>query len=148
MTEGPPMTILVADDDPDDRLLIGDAFERAHLAGALHFVENGQELLDYLHRRGPYADPTRSPRPSLILLDLNMPGKDGREALAEVKADAHLRRIPVVVFTTSSAEEDVRRSYDLGVSGFIHKPASFEALLEIVSALGKYWCEIVELPRE
>lgn len=103
-------------------------------------------MLDYLHQRGSHADPQRSPRPGLILLDLNMPWKDGREALAEVKAHADLRRIPVVVLTTSNADEDVLRSYELGVSGFIRKPASVEGLLEIVEALGKYWIEVVERP--
>ncbi len=146
MTARRPTTVLVADDDPDDRLLIADAFEQANLPSDLQFVEDGEEVLDYLHQRGSHADPRRSPRPGLILLDLNMPRKDGREALAEVKAHADLRRIPVVVLTTSNADEDVLRSYELGVSGFIRKPASFEGLLEIVEALGKYWIEVVELP--
>ena len=145
MTGNQPISILVADDDPDDRLLIDDAFKQANLVGALAFVEDGQALLDYLRHQGPFADP-RPPRPALVVLDLNMPGKDGREALADMKADPALRGIPVVVLTTSRDEEDVARSYELGVSGFVHKPASYAALLEIVTVIGKYWTEVVALP--
>ena len=145
---GKPITILVAEDDPDDRLLIEEALREARLANDLHFVEDGEELIDFLHHQGDYADRSRSPCPGLILLDLNMPRKDGREALAEIKENARLRRIPVVVLTTSKAEEDVVRSYDLGVSGFIVKPVQFESFVELIKALGKYWFEIVELPPE
>ena len=145
MTDTRPLSILVVDDDPDDRLLIGDAFKQASLTGALAFVEDGQALLDYLRHQGPFAE-GRPPRPGLVMLDLNMPGKDGREALADMKADPALRGIPVVVLTTSRDEEDVVRSYELGVSGFIHKPASYAALLEIVTVVGKYWTEVVALP--
>jgi DNA-binding NarL/FixJ family response regulator len=102
--------------------------------------------MDYLYRRGAYADPIDSPRPGVILLDLNMPKKDGHEALEEIKNDPGLRRIPVVVLTTSKAEEDVIRSYNLGVSGFIAKPVTFGGLVEAIKALGRYWFEIVELP--
>lgn len=145
---GNPITILMADDDPDDRMLTKDALEEARLANDLHFVEDGEELMDYLHRRGKYAEMAQSPRPGLILLDLNMPRKDGREALREIKAEPDLRRIPVVVLTTSKADEDIYRTYDLGVSSFITKPVSFDSLVEIMKALGKYWFEIVELPPE
>ena len=138
--------ILMADDDPDDRFLVREAFEASCLANPLLFVENGQELLDYLRQEGQYHPPEPAPRPGLILLDLNMPGKDGREALQEIKADPDLRRIPVVVLTTSQAEEDVYRTYDLGVAGFITKPVSFDGLVEIVKGLNRYWFEIVELP--
>ena len=102
--------------------------------------------MDYLHRRGRYAAQGESPRPGLILLDLNMPRKDGREALEEIKADSVLRRIPVVVLTTSKAEEDILRSYDLGVNAYITKPVTFESLVGVMKVLGKFWLEIVELP--
>lgn len=141
-----PITILMADDDPDDRLMTKEAFEENRLANDLRFVENGEELMDYLYRRGEFSDPDKSPYPGLILLDLNMPRKDGREALAEIKADATLRRIPIVVLTTSKAEEDILRSYDLGVSSFITKPVTFEGLVALMKTLGKYWLEFVELP--
>ena len=141
-----PITILLADDDADDRVLAHDALKESRLANDLRFVENGEELMDYLLRRGPYEDPEKSPTPGLILLDLNMPRKDGREALREIKSDPQLRSIPVVVLTTSKAEEDIYRSYDLGVNSFITKPVTFDGLVNVMRALGKYWFEIVELP--
>src|SRR5690242_4538963 len=141
-----PITILMADDDADDRQLTKEAFEESRLANDLRFVEDGEELLDYLKRRGKYADPASSPRPGLILLDLNMPRKDGREALAEIKADPDLKRIRVVVMTTSKAEEDILRTYDLSASSYISKPVTFEGLVDVIRTLGKYWLEIVELP--
>ncbi len=143
---GEPITILMADDDPDDRMLTKEAFEEAQLANELHFVEDGEQLMDYLHRKSRYANLTGCRLPGLILLDLNMPRKDGREALKEIKSDPNLRRIPIVVLTTSKAEEDILRSYDLGVNSFIIKPVVFESLVEIMKTLGKYWFEIVELP--
>lgn len=145
---GKPITILYADDDPEDRMLVEDALEESRLANELHFVEDGEDLMDYLYRRGKYSTLTNSPYPGLILLDLNMPKKDGREALEEIKKDPNLRRIPVVVLTTSKAEEDIYRTYDLGVSGFIVKPVNFESLTDMIKTLGKYWFEIVELPHE
>ena len=141
-----PMTLLLADDDPDDRLLAKEALEKSLLANDLRFVEDGEELLDYLRRRGKYADPKKSPRPGLILLDLNMPRKDGREALREIKNDPKLRDIPIVVLTTSKTEEDVARTYNLGVNSYITKPVRFAALVEVMESIGKYWFEIVELP--
>ena len=144
--KGKRITILVAEDDEDDRLLMQDALEENRLANDLHFVTDGVELLDYLNRRGDYTDPQSSPRPSLILLDLNMPRKDGREALKEIKADPELRKIPIVVLTTSKAEEDILRTYDLGVSSFIAKPVVFDSMVQIMKMLGTYWIEIVELP--
>ena|SRR5437764_1124787 len=141
-----PITILMADDDADDRQMTKEAFEEARLANDLRFVEDGVELLDYLNRRGKFADPADSPRPSLILLDLNMPRKDGREALRELKADPRFRPIRVVILTTSKAEEDIARTYDLTATSYIAKPVTFEALVDVVQALGKYWLEIVELP--
>src|ERR1700756_3269903 len=123
-----PITILMADDDADDRLMTKEAFEESRLANDLRFVEDGVELLDYLKRRGKYEDPTASPLPGLILLDLNMPKKDGREALAEIKADPELQRIPVVILTTSKQEEDIYRSYQLHANSYITKPVTFEQL--------------------
>jgi CheY-like chemotaxis protein len=140
------ITILVADDDAEDRMLVAEAFAENHLANNLYFVTNGEQLMDYLYRRGQYTDPGSAPRPGLILLDLNMPKKDGRQALQEIKSDPLLRQIPVVVLTTSRADEDVFRSYDLGVSSFITKPVTFTSLIELVKTLGRYWFDIVELP--
>ena len=140
------VVILMADDDEDDRLMAKEAFTEVKLINFFHTVENGEELMDYLYRRGKYADPAASPRPGLILLDLNMPKKDGRQALKEIKADPLLRSIPIVVLTTSKAEEDILRSYDLGVNSFIVKPVSFAGLVDIMKTLTKYWFEIVELP--
>jgi CheY-like chemotaxis protein len=143
-----PISILVADDDADDRLMIRDALQENRLANDLRFVMDGEELMDYLLRRGSFADAKAAPRPGLILLDLNMPKKDGREALKEIKSDPDLRGIPVVVLTTSKAEEDIYRTYNLGVNSFITKPVTFEALVSITRDLGRYWFEIVELPPE
>lgn len=143
---GKPITILMADDDSDDRMLVKEAFEESRLNNDIHFVEDGEELLDYLFRRGKFADLKGAPLPGLILLDLNMPKKDGREALAEIKAHSDLRRIPIVVLTTSRAEEDILRTYDLGANSFITKPVTFESLVHVVQVLGNYWVEIVELP--
>ena len=141
-----PITILMADDDADDRALTKEAFAESHLANDLRFAENGEEMLDYLNRRGKFTDPATSPWPSIILLDLNMPKKDGREALKEMKADPRFRGIRVVIMTTSKAEEDVIRSYSLSAASYITKPVTFERLVDVVKALGKYWLEIVELP--
>ena len=141
-----PITLLLAEDDPDDVLLIRDALTENRLANDLHHVEDGEELMDYLKRRGRFEDPATSPRPGLILLDLNMPRKDGREALAEIKQDADLRRIPVVALTTSRAEEDIVRSYDLGVSSFVTKPVTFSDFVDAMRTLGVYWFQLVELP--
>lgn len=142
---GQPIVILMADDDADDRMLTKDALEESRVLNELRFVEDGEELMDYLKRRGKYAD-ADAPRPGLILLDLNMPKKDGREALKEIKADPDLRRIPIVVMTTSKAEEDIFRSYDIGASSFITKPVTFGRLVDLMRALGDYWVEFVELP--
>jgi CheY-like chemotaxis protein len=146
MTVAKPITILMAEDDAEDRMLVEDAWEESRLANPLRFVKDGEELMDYLHHRGDYADPSDAPRPGLILLDLNMPRKDGREALQEIKADPSLRRIPVIVLTSSKAEEDIVRSYELGVCSYITKPVTFEKLVEVTKTLGKYWFEIVEIP--
>jgi CheY-like chemotaxis protein len=140
--------ILLADDDEDDRLLTRDALAESRLAHRIRFVADGQELMDYLHRRSSYADPAVAPRPGLILLDLNMPRKSGRAALREIKVDPGLRQIPVVVLTASKAREDVDRSYDQGANSYLTKPASFGGLVAALRDLGRYWCELVQLPVE
>jgi CheY-like chemotaxis protein len=141
-----PVVILMADDDADDRLLAKDALAECHLVNELRFVENGEELLDYLYCRGKFHCQPPCPRPGLILLDLNMPRKDGREALREIKNDPELRRIPVVVLTTSNADLDIGRVYELGANSFICKPVTFDALVKVMQRIGQYWFEIVELP--
>lgn len=140
------MTILLADDDPDDRLLTHEALQENKSPNDFRCVQDGEELADYLFRRGKYKDPLQSPRPGLILLDLNMPRKDGREVLKEIKMDPNLRTIPVVVLTTSTAEDDICKTYDLGVNSYITKPVTFESLVSVMKALVKYWFETVELP--
>lgn len=141
-----PPTILLAEDDADDRLLAKDALAESRIANDLHCVEDGEELMNYLHRRNGYSDPRTSPRPGIILLDLNMPRKDGREALREIKADPELKSIPVIVLTTSKAEEDILRTYELGVSSYIRKPVTFDGLVKVMKSLGNYWFHLVELP--
>jgi CheY-like chemotaxis protein len=142
-----PITILICDDDEDDRLLTRQALEDAHVSNAVNFVEDGEQLLDYLYQRGEYAGETgTAPRPGLILLDLNMPNMDGREALKVIKGDDTLRDIPVVVLSTSGLDEDIVRSYKLGVNSFITKPVTFSGFVEAMNVLGRYWLEIVELP--
>ncbi len=143
-----PITILVADDDADDRMMIKDAFEDSRLNNKLYFVEDGEQLLAFLRREGEYAELESEPYPGVILLDLNMPKMDGREALREMKADPSLCRIPVVVLTTSEAEEDIVRTYGLGVNSFITKPVTFDGLVNVVTVLCSYWIEIVALPPE
>jgi CheY-like chemotaxis protein len=138
--------ILIADDDADDRLLIKEAFEESEWKNPLHFVQDGVELLDYLFRRDKFSDLAGEPLPDLILLDLNMPRKNGIEALEEIKSEERLKSIPIIVFTTSKAEEDILRSYNLGVNSFITKPVSFDLLVELTKSLAKYWFEIVKLP--
>jgi len=141
------ITILMADDDEDDRILTADALKQSRLINDVRFVVDGDDLMHYLRREGAYAEGgIPSPRPGLILLDLNMPKKDGREALAEIKSDVELRRIPVVVLTTSKGEEDIVRTYDLGVNSFVSKPVSFDELARVMRSLTSYWFELVELP--
>lgn len=143
MKPGHPITILLADDDEDDRMMTRKAFERHRLANDFHTVADGEELMAFLRQQGQY---TNAPRPGLILLDLNMPKKDGREALSEIKADPNLRNIPVVILTTSSEEEDILETYGIGASSYITKPVGFESLIKIVEALGTYWFQVVTLP--
>ena len=140
------VAILMADDDPDDRLLARDAFAEARMHNRLVFVEDGEEVIDYLNRRGKYRDAGEYPMPGLILLDLNMPRRDGREVLAEIKADPAFKHIPVVVLTTSRAEEDVMKSYRNGGTSYIVKPVTFRELTEVVREIGRYWLGIVDLP--
>lgn len=141
-----PAVILLADDDEDDVVLVRDSFQRAKLANDLRVVEDGVALLDYLKRQGGYADPESSPRPDIILLDLNMPRKDGREALKDIKADPTLKDIPVIVLTTSKAQTDIVKSYLDGANSFISKPVTFQSMCEVVAKLGEYWLQIVKLP--
>lgn len=142
-----PIVILLADDDPEDCMLAQDALAESKLANELHVVNDGEELLDYLYQRGKFT-PETAPRPGLILLDLNMPRLDGREALAQVKSDANLRSIPVVILTTSKAEEDIYRTYDLGANSYITKPVSFDGLVNVTRTLADYWFGIVVLPND
>jgi len=141
-----PINLLMADDDLDDCLLTQEALVESLVLNQVRFVNDGEQLLAYLRREGEYAELTQSPHPDLILLDLNMPRKDGREALRDIKADPALRLIPIVVLTTSKAEEDILRSYNLGASAFITKPVTFEGLVDVMRSLGQFWFEIVTLP--
>ncbi len=141
------MTILVDDDDEDDLLLIQDAFDEHKVPNPIVFVQDGEDLMDYLYRRGSYEDLRGQPFPGVVLLDLNMPKKDGRAALREMKADENLRCIPVIVLTTSMAQEDITQTYASGVSSFITKPVTFDGLCDVVKALRHYWFNIVALPR-
>jgi len=141
-----PITILLAEDDPDDALMAREALEESRVANPLHIVEDGEQLMDYLYCRGRHSDRNPDDLPGLILLDLNMPKKDGRQAILEIKNEPRFKRIPIVVLTTSRAEEDICRTYDSGVNSFISKPVSFESLVEIMKTLSRYWFEIVELP--
>ena len=141
-----PLVILIADDDEDDAQMTIDALRENRLGNDVRVTYDGEQLMDYLHRRGSYAEPGSAPLPGLILLDLNMPKKDGREALAEIKSDAKLRKIPVIVLTTSKAEEDIFRSYDLGVNSFITKPVTFADFTGAMKVMAQYWFELVELP--
>jgi two-component system response regulator len=143
-----PIRIVVADDDVDDRMMIKDAFDESKLGNPVDFVEDGVQLMEYLRREGEYKHLASQPFPGFILLDLNMPRKDGRTALKEIKESAELHRIPIVILTTSKAEEDIIKTYNLGVNSFICKPVSFDKLVDIVKTVGHYWIEIVALPPE
>lgn len=149
MTRTPKIpVIIVADDTPADRKLTVMAFQKALLRNPIHEVRDGEELLNYLRREGDYANLPADHDPCLILLDLNMPRKSGLEALEEIKGDPALRHIPVIILTTSNAEEDIVRSYQLGVNSFITKPVHFDEFLEAIRKLGQYWLELVALPPE
>lgn len=136
----------MAEDDPDDVKLIRDAFNEIQFEGEIRTVNDGEELLEYLKIRGKFIDPSYCPKPDLILLDLNMPRKDGREALAEIKSDPDLKALPVVVLTTSNNEEDVIRSYNLGANSYISKPMAYDALIKIVEIISGYWFKTAKLP--
>jgi two-component system response regulator len=140
------ITILMADDDADDRMLMKEALEESNLKNKIYFVEDGVELMDYLYKKGKFML-QEALKPGLILLDLNMPRMDGREALRRIKSDPDLRRIPVVVLTTSTAEEDIVSSYDLGVNSYISKPTKFTDLVKLTRQIGHYWLRTVELPK-
>jgi CheY-like chemotaxis protein len=144
--QGQSTAILVADDDPDDRVLLKDALAESRRSHGVHFVADGEEVMDYLRRQGKYAVPGSAPRPGLILLDLNMPKKDGREVLSEIDADPLLRRIPIVVMTTSRSEEDIDNSYELGANSYVTKPVTYSGLLELTKTLTEYWFDTVALP--
>jgi len=148
MSNDQRIRILLAEDDPDDRLLTRRALQESRIANTISMVEDGEELMEYLRHEGEYEDPEEAPRPGLILLDLNMPRMDGREALNKIKSDPKLRRIPVIVLTTSEAEQDILQSYDLGVNAFVTKPGTFDELADAIQALGDFWFEIVKLPSE
>jgi len=147
-SERSPVVILLADDDEEDRMLACDALLESRLTNEIHCVTDGEDLMDYLLRRDKYSPPAKAPRPGIILLDLNMPKMDGREALLAIKSNPDLRQIPVVVMTTSRAEEDIHRCYDSGASAYISKALTFEVLVGVMKGLGRFWFEIVELPRE
>ncbi len=140
------IVILVADDDPDDRMMTQEALEENHIINQIKFVEDGVDLINYLKRNGKFNDPLEYPRPDIILLDLNMPKVDGREALKIIKSDNDLCKIPIIVLTTSKSDIDVVKSYDLGVNCFISKPVTFTRFIEVIRSIGQYWFEIVRLP--
>ena len=137
--------ILMADDDPDDFFLARDALKESGISNDFHLVADGEELMDYLYRRGKYMSLEDAPFPCLILLDLNMPKKDGREALTEIKKDPYFCEIPIVVFTTSGEEADISFSYELGASSYVTKPATFDALVEVMKNLREQWLKVVSL---
>jgi len=136
--------VLMADDDEDDTFLVQRAFAETGIPVELRFVPSGEDLLNYLFRCGKYKDPSLFPHPSLVFLDLNMPGKGGYEALAEIKADPTVKNIPIVVYTTSSNEMDIRRCYELGANSYVVKPDNFHALVDVLNTTAKYWLENVE----
>ncbi len=138
--------VLLVEDDEDDVQLTQRAFEKGNILNKLYVVYDGEEALDFLHHTGKYSNPTDAPRPGIIMLDLNMPRMDGRELLKKIKNDEDLRRIPVIILTTSDQKEDILSSYNNGANSFITKPVEFEKFLEVIITLGKYWLSIVEMP--
>lgn len=139
-------TVLMAEDDEDDRMLLRKAFSHRFEKSILHCVEDGVELMKYLRKDAPYNDESKYPRPQLVLLDLNMPKKDGRQVLREIKNDKELCKIPVIVLTTSRQQDDIENAYRLGSNSYITKPSSFEGLIDIARELENYWFKTVELP--
>lgn len=146
MSLGPQQTILVVEDSPEDYEATVRALRRAGLANPIFRCEDGDDALDYLRRRGRHVAPARSPRPGLVLLDLNLPGTDGREVLGEIKSDPALRAIPVVVLTTSADDRDVTRCYDDGANSYIKKPVDLDGFLRAIQALKDFWCDIAIVP--
>jgi CheY-like chemotaxis protein len=144
-TDSQPFVILFADDDEDDQKIIQHAFTECRLRNDLYFTNDGEELLDYLYLKGTY-NINNAPRPDLILLDLNMPKKDGREALKEIKSDPHLKKIPIIVLTTSRADEDILNTYKLGANSYITKPTGLDGMINLIRDLGNYWLKVVKLP--
>lgn len=142
---GRPIEILLVEDSPGDARLVVEAFKDGRVHNNLNVVEDGVEAMAYLHREGPYAAATR---PDLILLDLNLPKKDGREVLAEIKADANLRSVPVIVLTTSQAEEDIIRSYNLHANCYITKPVDLDQFFKSIKLIEDFWLTVVKLPGE
>ncbi|MBC3786393.1 response regulator [Spirosoma utsteinense] len=139
------MTILIADDDADDRMFLEQAMRQNGYDQGIQFVEDGEDLMEYLRRQGRYNE-VNAPWPNMLILDLNMPRKNGFQALSEIKDDPKLRRLPVIVMTTSSADEDVLKTYNLGVNSFVTKPFNFNRLVEMVGTLKTYWMDTVKLP--
>jgi CheY-like chemotaxis protein len=142
------VVLLVADDDDDDQFLIREAFEASTLPCQLRFVNDGEQLMDYLNHHGQFVDKHESPRPDLILLDLNMPRKDGREVLKELKSDPAMCNIPIVILTTSDSKEDVDLAYKLGANSFVIKPSSSDSFGDLMNSLIHYWGEVVRLPSQ
>jgi CheY-like chemotaxis protein len=140
---GRAIDVLLIEDDPGDELITREAFEHNKIKNNLHVAHDGEEGLDFLYRRGGYSE---APRPDLILLDLNLPKRDGRQVLAEVKGDPDLRRIPIVVLTTSEAEEDVLRSYDLHANAYVTKPVDFDRFVEVIRQIDEFFISVVRLP--
>ena len=148
MTMNPTKTILIVEDSDDDFLATERAFKKSGLANPIRRCSNGDQVLDYLYRRGEFADPEKSPRPGIIMLDLNLPGTDGREVLRIIKSDHNLRKIPVIVLTTSDAEQDIERCYAAGANSYVHKPVDMQGFVLAIARLRDYWFEVVVLPRE
>ena len=143
-----PIRIHMCDDDPDDQLLVSDALEEARLGNPIDFTNNGKELLQYLNREGAFSHLVDEPLPGIILLDLNMPVMDGREVLSKIKQHEKFRSIPIIVLTTSKAEADIARTYDMGVNSFIMKPVSFDSLVDMIKSVTDYWFHLVSLPQK
>ncbi|ANQ49708.2 response regulator [Flammeovirga sp. MY04] len=142
-----PMNIICAEDDPDDRMMTQEAFDECELKGDLTFVENGEELMSYLNRNNQFQELENQCLPDLILLDLNMPKKDGKDCICEIKKDPTLKKIPIVVLTTSNDEDDILKTYNLGVSSYITKPVQFDAMVDIFKTIHQYWFNTVRLPK-
>lgn len=139
--------VLLVEDSPEDRETTIRAFRKAGVKNSIYTCEDGEEALDYLHRRGKFADPSKSPRPGVVLLDLNLPGTDGREVLEEIKSDVTLKRIPVIVLTTSSDPRDIDGCYDAGANTYMQKPVDLVGFVEAIARLRNYWFEIAILPK-